>query len=132
MHLPEHNVWYEDEWWYINPQSYFMDNKGAPVIPWHLGDVQEHADAALYYGSFGLLDPKMPFEAFAIKRAKGWLGVRGLAMGGATSMAAGFVLAAIVGWAFDPADRRKGGIMQSQAWNRFVTGDWFGLNSSSS
>ena len=131
MHLPEHNVWYQSEWWYINPQSFLTsipDEWRSPIIPsGHTGSVQEHADAVLYYGSFGLLDPKMPFEAFAIKKAAGWLGFRGLAMGGAVSMLGGVAVAGAVGWAFDPADRRKGGIIETSAWNRFVTGDWFGF-----
>ncbi len=107
----------------INPDTFFMDHSGAPVEPWHLNDVQEHADAILYYGAFGLLDPKMPFEAFAYRKA---LNVTLLA-GAGISMSSGVAVAAAVGWAFDPADKHGLGIMQSDAWDRFVIGDWFGL-----
>jgi hypothetical protein len=60
----------------------------------------EFANAAVYYGSFGLLDPKMPFEAAALRRA-GWP----IWAGAGLSVSAGFAIAALSGLIFDPHDK---------------------------
>lgn len=123
--IPRYSV--DGEEFLINPNSFFADNKGAPVVPWHTGNITEHADAFLYYASFGLLDPKMPLEAVAIRKTMGWLGWRGLLAGAGVSMSMGMAGVGLVLYAFDPADLHSSGIMQTQAWDRFTTGDWFGL-----
>ncbi len=65
----------------------------------------ELGSAAVFYGSFGLLDPKMPFEAAAFRRYLGWRGIGGLAGGAGVSMGIGILIAASLGLIFDPAHK---------------------------
>jgi len=66
----------------------------------------EFGSAAVFYGSLGLLDPKMPFEAAAWRA---WLTRRGIgggiAAGVGMSTGVGILIAASVGLIFDPAHK---------------------------
>jgi hypothetical protein len=89
-----------------------MPDEWSAEMATHHGSFQ-HADdveAFVYYGSFGLLDPKMPIEAFAIRRTLGMTGVRGLLAGAGISSGGGIAAAAVVGWLLDPAHKREGGL----------------------
>ncbi len=115
-----------DDSFMSNPQEWAAGHEGFSPANNSVGDMvapgwHDDVDAFVYYGSFGLLDPKMPFEAYGYKRAFGLVGWRGLAIGAGISMSSGFLLAGTVGYIFDPADRREGGIMQSEAWKEIVT-----------
>ncbi len=129
-HTKTRKFLYRDQTWDIHPYSWgaFEGDYSSPYSlgstsgsPMHSGSVSEHADSILYYGTFGLLDPKMPFEAYGYKKAFGFVGFRGLMFAAGLSMGGGFLLAATLGYMFDPMDRRKGGIMQSQAWKEIIT-----------
>jgi len=66
--------------------------------------------AYVYYGRAGLLDPKLPIEAY------GWGGVLGLTganrglAGGVVALVLGFTLAGVVGVAIDPMHQWEGGL----------------------
>ncbi len=104
------------EWWDIPPSTWKSSGMTLNPRPKHTGTFGEYASAGLYYGSFGLLDPKMPIEAYGYKKLFNWAGWKGYLKGAGLSMSGGFVLAGVVGLVFDPADRHKGGLMQTQAW----------------
>ncbi len=77
-------------------------------------------DRFVAYGSGGLLDPKMPAEAYAFGRGStagiftlaGWraLGVRGFLVGAGTSMAMASIGTGLVGAIFDPFEYNEGGL----------------------
>ncbi len=95
----------------VEPYSHLSWNPST----WHVrddwaGSATDDVEALAYYGSFGLLDPKMPFEAFALRRTLGWAGYTGLMAAAGVSMGASIASAALVGWAFDPMHRREGGV----------------------
>ena len=85
-----------------NPSTWYVRDD-------YLGSYQDDAEALVYYGSFGLLDPKMPFEAFTIKRTLGLVGTRGFLLAAGMSMSGGIAMAAVAGWAIDPMHKREGG-----------------------
>ncbi len=73
-----------------------------------------------YYGSAGLLDPKMPVEAYVLRTGStrgiltraGWaaVGLRGFAIGAGLSMGMAVVGLGIAGAVFDPFDVNEGGL----------------------
>lgn len=78
----------------------------------------DDASAFVYYGSFGLLDPKAPFvDAPAIMAATGTSYPRALLM----ASGIGFLTMGAIGWAIDPADKREGGYAESDWWQRNIT-----------
>lgn len=102
-----------------------------------LTGLTEGEAAFLYYGSFGLLDPKMPFEAVAIGGGQflddaGFAFVAptlgGFVRGAGVSMLAGFLIVGSIGYVFDPDHRREGGvddwddvqILSSQMYNTWI------------
>ena len=87
----------------LNPKTWYIRDDWA-------GSATDDIEALAYYGSFGLLDPKMPFEAVALRRALGWTGYTGLMMAAGVSMSMGIAMAAVIGWAFDPMHKREGGV----------------------
>lgn len=65
--------------------------------------------AYMYYGRAGLLDPKLPFEAYGWGGALGLTGAsRGLG-GTIAALVLGFTLAGVVGVAIDPMHQWEGG-----------------------
>jgi hypothetical protein len=78
----------------------------------------ESQSAFVYYGTFGLLDPKMPVEAW-IFGGGSFIDEIGFALvaptavgfveGAAISIVVAFVVTGSVGWALDPDHRRSGG-----------------------
>ena len=78
------------------------------------------AERFSYYGSAGLLDPKMPLEAYALRTGSlsgittraGWsaLGLRGFAIGASISMAGAVVGLGFAGAILDPFDVNEGGL----------------------
>ena len=77
-------------------------------------------DRFLYYGTGGLLDPKMPVEAYVFGRGStqgittraGWssLGFRGFALGASASLSLAVLGAGFVGAIFDPLSYNEGGV----------------------
>lgn len=65
--------------------------------------------AYLYYGQAGLLDPKLPVEAYGYGGAVGFTGVLRGVVGVAVAATIGFALGGAVGVAVDPAHRWTGG-----------------------
>lgn len=82
--------------------------------------IEDDVAALAFYGSFGLADPKMPFEAVAIKRSLGLVGLTGLMIGAGISMSAGIATAALIGWTIDPMDKREGGLAET-TWYQKVS-----------
>ena len=86
----------------------------------------------LFYGSGGLLDPKMPAEAYAFGRgstagiftAAGWrsLGIRGFAYGAASSISFAVLGAGLIGAVFDPLEYNEGGLDDYTALFRWKSG----------
>lgn len=91
------------------------DSKWKAKPGWH-----DDVSSFFYYGSFGLLDPKMPAEARGYQKLFKLAGWRGFTIGAGISMAGGFLLAGTLGWAFDPADRREGGIVEWESYQEHV------------
>jgi len=85
-------------------------------------EYEDDVNAAIYYGTFGLYDVSnvadVPFwksKGFTTKSAISFMLMRA------------FVPAAIIGWWIDPADKREGGLAESD-WYQTVTdpGYWIG------
>lgn len=77
------------------------------------GTGNQHVDSFLYYGTFGLADPKAPFvDAPAIRASSGMTYGKSLF---AASMI-GFLSMGAVGWLFDPSDKREGGVWESDVF----------------
>ena len=88
-------------------------------------NLRDDAEAFLYYGTMGLLDPKMPVEAWLLGGGTAvWSGWNlttlrntwalrpsplGFARGAARSSLLAIVGAGIAGWFVDPGHRREGG-----------------------
>ena len=56
------------------PKSFHSKN-------WSSISFVDDVNSFMYYGTFGLLDPKMPIEAVGYKKVLGLTGWRGLAVG---------------------------------------------------
>ena len=118
---------YGGEHWTIHPKSWSKNIQASFGLPgdtygwnvgntrnslrYHSGSIQEHADAALYYATWGLVDPTnvadigyWKGQGYSTSTSIGLMFGRALIGGG------------IFGWMLDPADKRKGGLMQTQAW----------------
>lgn len=65
--------------------------------------------AYMYYGRAGLLDPKLPFEAYGYGGLLELTGARRGLAGGVMALALGFTLAGVVGVAIDPMHQWEGG-----------------------
>ena len=96
------------------------------------GTGNEDIDAFVYYGTFGLVDPKAPIvDAPAISKATG------LSYGKALLSASviGFLTMGAIGWVFDPQDKRRGGVWESEifqsAWQPIKQGWEMGRESDS-
>ncbi len=93
----------------------------------------------IHYGAAGLLDPKMPVEAYVfgtgstagIFTLSGWrsLGIRGFAAGAASSVGMAVLGAGLIGAIFDPLEYNEGGLDDhipifrwKTGWNRFELG----------
>ena len=106
---------------------YYVEPTGAQRVRGN-----RFADRFVAYGSGGLLDPKMPIEAYAFGRGStagittlaGWraLGVRGFLVGAGTSMAVAVVGAGLVGAVFDPLEYNEGGLDEYTALLRWRSG----------
>jgi hypothetical protein len=80
---------------------------------------EDDVNAFLYYGSYGLLDPKNPtVDAPATKAATGW----GYGKSLSVTLVGGFVTWGAVGWVLDPHGRREGGADET-TW--FGPGKWY-------
>ena len=91
----------------------FYDYKGVGT---HLGYVGQWEKSFFHYGAYGLLDPKLPFEAKGYSKA---LKIPFFA-GALISGTAGFALAGVVGAMFDPSDKRPGGIVEWKSYRKHV------------
>lgn len=112
------------------PSKHFVEAPPVQVRQWELlgqpipdprlwTHIEDDVSAAVYYGSYGLLDPKMPFEAFAIRRGMGKSGFVWLLAAAGISMSFGFGTALAIGWLVDPMDKRKGGLAE-HSWFHFL------------
>ena len=95
-------------------------------------NLRDDAEAFLYYGTMGLLDPKMPLEAWLLGGGTAvWSGWNlttlrntwalrpspfGFLKGAARSSLLAIVGAGVVGWFVDPSSRREGG-MDEKDWS---------------
>ncbi len=101
--------------YYVEPTE-AQRRRGQPIVD----SVSNFAERFVYYGSGGLLDPKMPVEAYYLRTGSfrgittraGWaaLGVRGFAIGAGYSMAGAVVALGIAGAIIDPFDVNEGGL----------------------
>lgn len=81
---------------------------------------EDDVNAFLYYGTYGLLDPKNPtVDAPATKVATGWSYPKALSV----TLVGGFVTWGVVGWLIDPHEKRGGGADET-TW--FGPGKWYG------
>ncbi len=80
---------------------------------------RDDASAMLYYGTVGLLDPTN------VGDIKFW-SARGVSFGGAMALTGGraFLGGAAIGWLFDPADKREGGIVETDFWQKRGPKTW--------
>jgi len=92
-------------------------------------NLRDDAEAFLYYGTLGLLDPKMPAEAWVLGGGRAvWAGwsvatlrntwamrptALGFAAGVGRSAMIAFLGAGAIGWFVDPDDRREGGLFDT-------------------
>lgn len=88
-----------------------------------LEDISDDVSAVAYYGSFGLIDPKAPFvDAPALSAARGMSYWKSLMM----VSGIGFLAWGFAGWIVDPADKREGGLWESEvfqsAWEPITEG----------
>lgn len=109
---------------------------------WDLSNINKTYGGApgafLYYGSLGLVDPKMPLEAYVlgggkptdIRTLSGWrnLGVRGFARGAASSIGMATVGTGLLGLVFDPMDKWEGGLDEVITYRSNKKKDWNNMN----
>ena len=108
---------------YLDPtlQQFWMESHLDPDLDPYFRGI---ADAAVYYGSFAILDPKAPFvDAPATARAIGLRGISGYFLGYGVSILIGAITAAAFGVAVDPHHRRPGGWDDTRSGQRFYGRD---------
>jgi hypothetical protein len=103
----------------------------GPFQQWERQEISDDIEAFGYYATLGLIDPKMPAEAWVLGGGGGaWLGwnratiaatwaVRptlvGFLIGSARSIGFAMLITGAVGWAIDPHDVREGGLAETSS-----------------
>lgn len=80
-------------------------------------------DAYVYYASLGLIDPKLPFEAWAYGGAMGKSGAARFLIGGAAAASIGMLGVGTLGFLIDPKHLRPGkGLDETGPYQDFMEG----------
>ena len=80
-------------------------------------EYEDDVNAFLFYGTFGLFDPKNAvLDAPALKASTGWSFGKSFA---AVTLG-GFVTYGIAGWLIDPADKRDGGWAETEGYQKTI------------
>lgn len=88
-------------------------------------EYQDDVNAFLYYGTFGLMDPKNPtIDAPATRKATGWSYSKALGF----TLIGGFLFWGTLGWFIDPKDKRdEVGGWRSEWYDKWMNPDNYSL-----